>query len=531
MPHFDHPTDAAMWLRQRLGAGMAAGAGCTLVADHRRLQPGDGFLAWAGDRHDARQFVPAALEAGAPACLVQAEGWDGLAAGLGLAADDVRIGSLAGLRARAGEVADRYFAQPSRTLQVLAVTGTNGKTSTAWWLAQALAALGRRCAAMGTLGVGEPAADPEAAAFTGTGLTTPDALSLHAALRRLADEGVAACALEASSIGIVQGRLAGLHIGVALFTNLTPDHLDLHGSPEAYWQAKKALFDWPELGAAVVNVDDAHGAALAAELAGRQGRGPAPALWTVALDAPARLCGQELQQRPDGLSLRVQEFSPEGQPLQAVALRTGLVGRHNAANLLGVLGGLRALGLPLDLAAGAVAALTPVPGRLQRVGAPSDEVEVLVDYAHTPDALDQVLQSLRPLAASRGGRLWCVFGCGGNRDASKRPAMGAIAARRADAVVLTSDNPRDEPPARILAQILAGVTGHDEVQVLEDRREAIAHAIAAAAPGDVVLIAGKGHETSQEMAGVRRPFSDAREARAALALRRGAGALHAGGGG
>lgn len=519
MPQFDHPTDAAMWLRQRLGAGQAGGAGCTLVADHRRLQPGDGFVAAPGAQHDARRFVPAALQAGAAACLVQAEGWAALAAELGLAADDDRIGTLPALRARAGEVADRFFDQPSRALQLLAVTGTNGKTSSTWWLAQALAALGRRCAVMGTLGVGEPARDGDVAAFQPTGLTTPDALALHAALRRLADGGVAACAMEASSIGLEQGRLAGTHIAVAVFTNLTPDHLDHHGSMAAYWQAKKALFAWPDLGAAVVNVDDAHGAELAAELAARQGEVGAPALWTVALDVPARLRAAALQQHPEGLALQVQECTPDGTPLQTVALRTALVGRYNAANLLGVLGALRALGLPLDLAAGAVAALTPVPGRLQRVSQPGDTVDVLVDYAHTADALDQVLQALRPLAAARGGRLWCVFGCGGNRDATKRPAMGAVAAHRADAVVLTSDNPRDEPPALILAQILAGVAGHDEVQVLEDRREAIAHAIAAAAPGDVVLIAGKGHETTQEVAGVKRPFSDADEARAALASR------------
>ncbi len=499
---------AAAWLRGRVRG--------TLVTDSRRVQPADGFIGWPGHAVDGRRFVPAALQAGAAACLVEAEG----AAAWGF--DDERIAALRGLKAAAGVVADAYFEHPSRALQMMAATGTNGKTSTAWWTAQALTLLGRRCGLVGTLGIGEPppavsaAGDPAASGLTqgtleSTGLTTPDPVTLHAALRRFADAGFAACALEASSIGLAEERLAGVKIDVALFTNFTRDHLDFHGTMEEYWRAKRRLFAWPGLRAAVVNVDDAHGEALAAEL-----QHGALDLWTVSVEGRARLTARALQQRADGLAFSLHEGE------RSAPVASALVGGFNVANLLGVLAALRALGVPLAEAARSVPALTPVPGRLQRLGT-AGAPEVVVDYAHTPDALRQVLQALRPLAAARGGRLWCVFGCGGSRDASKRPLMGAIAAQCADQVVLTSDNPRDEVPRTILAQILAGVVGHDGIDVIEDRREAIGYAVQAAAPADVVLLAGKGHEQTQEIAGVKRPFSDLAEARAALDARAAAG--------
>ena len=494
------PQAAAQWLTSKVSG--------TLHTDSRLVRPGDGFIAWPGYAVDGRQFVPAALAAGAAACLVEAEG----AAAFKLGGE--RVAALPGLKAASGAVADAYFHAPSLQLDIVATTGTNGKTSTAWWTAQALTSLGRRCGVIGTLGVGEPGA------VEATGLTTPDPVTLHGTLRRMADQGFVACALEASSIGIAEHRLAALRIGVALFTNFTQDHLDYHGSMAAYWGAKRALFAWPGLRAAVLNIDDAQGQALAAELSGS-----ALDLWTVSLRAsvgvPARLHAEHLHYIGGGLAFDV----VEGQA--RVAVRTVLVGEFNASNLCVVLGGLRALGVPLADAARAASALTPVPGRLQRVvgaeeGALVDAaVEVFVDYAHTPDALDKVLQALRPLASARGGRLWCVFGCGGERDAAKRPLMGAIAARGADQVVVTSDNPRREVPSVILAQILAGVTGHDNVDVIEDRREAIAHAIGSAAVGDVVLLAGKGHEDYQDMGGVKRPFSDRVEAQAALRARPG----------
>jgi MurE/MurF fusion protein len=484
------PQAAAQWLAARVGGA--------LRTDSRQVGAGDGFIAWPGHAADGRQFVPGALAAGAAACLVDAQGVEAFGF------DDGRIAALPALKAATGALADAYYGQPSAALTVVATTGTNGKTSTAWWMAQALAALGQRCGAIGTLGAGEPGQPLQA-----TGLTTPDPVTLHATLRRMADQGFAACAIEASSIGLVEHRLDGLRIAVALFTNFTQDHLDYHGSMASYWAAKRSLFSWPGLQSAVINVDDEQGRALAESMVGGQA-----ALWTVSLQGPARLQGQALEHVDGGLRFEAVEGGARA------TVRSALVGTFNASNLLVVLGGLRALGVPLADAAAAVAGLTAVPGRLQRV--PGREVDAVIDYAHTPDALDKALQALRPLAKARSGRLWCVFGCGGNRDAAKRPLMGAIAARGADHVVITSDNPRLETPALILAQILAGVCGHDEIDVIEDRREAIRTAVRSAAPGDVVLIAGKGHEDYQDVAGVKHPFDDVTEAKAALALREGA---------
>jgi len=492
----DSAPAAASWLRARVTG--------TLRSDSRAVQAGDGFIAWPGAATDGRRFVPAALAAGAAACLVEDEG----VAAFGF--DDARIASLRGLKAAAGAVADTWFGTPSQRLSVIASTGTNGKTSTAWWTAQALTFLGRRCGVIGTLGIGEP---PRSGSGPGdvvaTGLTTPDPVTLQGALRSFADGGCAACVLEASSIGLAEHRLDATRIEVALFTNFTRDHLDYHERMEAYWAAKRRLFDWPGLRAAVVNVDDEHGARLAEDL-----RTGGLDLWTVSRLGPARLQARGLGYASGGLAFDIVEDGA------TAAVRSRLVGDYNASNLLVVLGGLRALGVPLADAASALAQVTPVPGRLQRVA--GGDIDVIVDYAHSPDALEKVLATLRPLAAARGTRLWCVFGCGGDRDATKRPLMGAIAARGADRVVITSDNPRHEPPASILAQILAGVPGHDEVAVIESRRDAIAHAVHAATRGDVVLIAGKGHEDYQEVAGVRHPYSDLEAAAAALHSRPGA---------
>ncbi|MGL6110375.1 MAG: Mur ligase family protein, partial [Rubrivivax sp.] len=278
-----------------------------------------------------------------------------------------------------------------------------------------------------------------------------------------------------------------------------------------YWQAKRELFAWPGLKAAVLNIDDAHGAALAKEL-----RGTGIELWTCSTQGPARLSAQAQRYVDGGLAFELREGD------RMLPLRSALIGDFNAGNLLLVIGALRALGVSLADAVAAVARLGPVPGRMQRVQADvPGQPEVVVDYAHSPDALEKALLALQPFARERGGRLWCVFGCGGNRDAGKRPLMGAIAARLAAHVVLTSDNPRDESPQLILAQIQAGISGRDDVDVIEDRREAIAHATARAEPADVILLAGKGHEAYQEVAGTRRSFSDVLEARQALARRTG----------
>ncbi len=472
----------------------------TLRTDSRQVQPGDAFIAWPGYATDGRQFAAAALEAGASTCLVERDGVDAFGF------DDARVATLPALKAAAGAIAHDYFGQPSAALDVVATTGTNGKTSTAWWMAQALTLLGRRCGVIGTLGVGRPPLAGDAGEIRPTGLTTPDPVTLHATLRRFVDEGCSACALEASSIGLIEHRLDGTRIDVALYTNFSPDHLDFHGTMEAYWAAKRALFAWPGLRAAALCIDDLHGAGLAAELQASE-----LDLWPVSTQVAARLTARDIRYLDGGLAFEVIEAQA------VVPVRSTLIGAYNAGNLLVVLAGLRALGVSLAEAAAVVPRLTPVPGRMQRVGA--GDLEVVVDYAHTPDALDKVLQALRPLATARGGQLWCVFGCGGNRDTRKRAPMGAIAQAGADRVIITSDNPRHEDPAAIVAMIEAGLGAggpRDHVQTVIDRRTAITMAVRGAAPADVVLIAGKGHEDYQEIAGVRHPFSDAVEVQAAL---------------
>ncbi len=510
--------EAVAWLRLRLVPG------ADLFSDSRRLRAGDAFVAWPGYAQDGRAYVAAALAAGAGACLVEAEG----AEAFGF--DDARIAALPGLKAATGALGDVWYGRPSERLRLVATTGTNGKTSTAWWTAQALSAAGRRCGVIGTLGVGEPpsAANPSAR-VEATGLTTPDPLTLHRSLRDFERAGFAACALEASSIGLVEQRLAAARIAVALFTNFTPDHLDYHADMAAYWAAKRSLFDWPGLRAAVLNLDDARGAELAEELR-REGR---LQLWTYSVTHPgeARLGAENVHYQAGGLAFTVVERSA-GAEVGRADLRSRLIGDYNVANLLAVLGGLRALGLPLTQAVTLAADFTPVPGRMDRVAAPSGAVgaavelpQVVVDYAHTPDALDKALRALRPFAAARGGRLWCVFGCGGNRDAGKRPVMGRIASELADELCVTSDNPRHEDPQAIVDQVVAGCTGPAHLRVEVDRARAIALALAQADTRDVVLLAGKGHEDYQEVAGVKRPFLDAAVATEALQQRAASAAL------
>ncbi len=495
------PEAAARWLQE-----WTTGA---LRTDSRLVQPGDAFIAWPGYARDGRAYVAAALAAGAATCLVEDEGVEAF----GFV--DARVASLPGLKSRTGAIAAQYYGQPSQALPVIATTGTNGKTSTAWWTAQALTLLGQRCGVIGTLGVGVPPipGTAQAAAIEYTGLTTPDPVMLQQAFARMRDEGFGACAIEASSIGIREHRLDGTQVRVALFTNFTQDHLDYHGTMAAYWEAKRELFGWSGLQAAVVNVDDPQGAALAAEL---QSQGSL-ALWTYGLNrADARLSAHELHYRAGGLAFTLKE---QGAPDQLV--ETGLIGEYNVANLLAVIGGLRALGHTLAAIVPVAGLVTPVPGRMQRVGNGRELPQLVVDYAHTPDALDKALAALAPLAAARGGKLVCVFGCGGDRDRSKRPLMGAIAARLAGQVVVTSDNPRTEDPAQILADIVAGLPAGAPHTALVDRRVAIREAVLGATPADVILVAGKGHEDYQEIQGQRHAFSDVEEARAALIERAG----------
>ena len=478
----DLPSTLA-WLRARAPQGQ-------LRTDSRHVQPGDIFIAWPGAAVDGRAFVAQALAHGAAACLVEHDG------SADFAFADARIASFTGLKAVTGSLAAQWLGHPAQALRIVAVTGTNGKTSTAWWLAHALP----RCAMVGTLGVGLP---PH---FTSTGMTTPDPVLLQTEFAKFIAAGAEFAAIEASSIGIVEHRLAGTAIDTAIFTNFTQDHLDYHGSMDAYWQAKAQLFDWPGLRVAVVNVDDAQGRALAQTLAPRS----ALDVWTVGLQHPARLMAVDIAHTAQGMAFTVVE-GQQRQPMQ-----TALIGQYNISNLLGVLATLRGQGHSLAQAVAACASLQPVPGRMQQIAVVGQPL-VAIDYAHTPDALQQALAALRPLAQARGGRLCCVFGCGGNRDARKRPLMGAAAEQGADQVLVTSDNPRLEDPQAIVADILAGMRPQTPYEL--DRAAAIAQAIAQADARDVVLLAGKGHEDYQDAQGHKRPFSDYHEAARAVQAR------------
>jgi UDP-N-acetylmuramyl-tripeptide synthetase len=485
-------SSAVAWLQER---------GATeLVTDSRKVQAIHGgktaFIAWPGAAVDGRTFITAALKDGAIAALMEEEGAP--KALLDIASNK----AYAGLKAASGDIASKFYGNPSEQLRIVAITGTNGKTSSSWWLAQALSAVpapyAQRCAVVGTLGTG----------FIGeiqnNGLTTPDPVLLQARLKAFVDIGCEAVALEASSIGIVEGRLNGTRIHTAVFTNFTQDHLDYHGSMEAYWHAKAALFDWPQLAAACINLDDTQGLALLDRLAGK----PLD-VWTFATEREARIVAKNIIMTAQGLAFDVVEGA------ESHHLQTSLVGRYNVSNLLGVITAIRSLGISLALCSKACVAITPVPGRLEVVSTAMQPL-TLVDYAHTPDALEKALVALREVASVRGGKLWCVFGCGGNRDASKRPIMGAVAKRFADKVVLTSDNPRGESASTIVSQILLGIGERESVQVQVDRALAISETIAQANIKDVIVIAGKGHEDYQEIAGVKSPFSDQAHAKAAL---------------
>ncbi|MDP3707748.1 MAG: UDP-N-acetylmuramoyl-L-alanyl-D-glutamate--2,6-diaminopimelate ligase [Polaromonas sp.] len=485
------PEQAARWLQSRVSG--------RLWADSRKVGDGDGFIAWPGAATDGRKYVRDALAAGARACLVEQEG----AAAYGFQGESVA--TYAGLKAATGPIAAAYFGAPSRHLQIAAITGTNGKTSTAWWLAQALGRLGRKCGVVGTLGLGEPGA------MVSSGMTTPDPVLLQQQLRRFVDEGFVACALEASSIGIVERRLDGTAIALALFTNFTQDHLDYHASMQSYWEAKAMLFDWPGLKVAVINIDDPKGLALSASLAGK-----GLDVWTFSCVQAARLQACDIRHGAQGVSFDVVEGAERHR------ISTALVGQYNVSNLLGVMAALRAMKLPLADVVFACADLLPVPGRMEPL-AGEGLPRVVIDYAHTPDALEKVLTALKPLALARGGQLWCVFGCGGDRDASKRPLMAAVAEKNADQIVVTSDNPRSENPRVIIGQVLLGLSHRDAVHVQVDRAAAIAHALSLAQPEDVVLLAGKGHENFQEVGGVMLPFSDRAHAQSALAARQAGG--------
>lgn len=467
--------------------------------DSRQVAPGDLFLAYPGDLADGRCHIVEAIASGAAAVL-----WEANAAGRSDTfawSSDWQIVNLpvAGLRQLCGPMASAIYGHPSERLSLVAVTGTNGKTSVAQWLA---ASHPRRCPSIGTLGAGM------AGELVETGFTTPAATTLMRYLARFADDHAQACALEASSIGIAEGRLDGARIDVAVFTNLTRDHLDYHGSMEAYAQAKARLFSWPRLRLAVCNLDDPFGRELAAMTSATKVVGYTQ--HDRSSDRQGTIRAEDVEETIDGLRFRL--CAPNGR----AQVETGLLGRYNVSNLLAVAAVLIDAGLAPQAVAERFASLPSPAGRLEKLGGHNQPL-VVVDYAHTPDALQSALGALRPVAAARGAGLVVVFGCGGDRDRGKRPLMGAVAARLADRVVLTSDNPRGEDQQAILDEIRVGAPA---AEIVTDRAQAIRQTIVAAHPSEVVLLAGKGHESYQEIAGVRRPFSDVANAAAALAARR-----------
>jgi UDP-N-acetylmuramyl-tripeptide synthetase len=468
-----------------------------LRADSRHIGPGELFVALSGTRTDGRHFIDAAIERGACAVLCEAD--------CAPAHGRVPVIEVEALRSHAGAIADALLDHPSAALHVIGITGTNGKTSVSQWVAQAMSTLGTRCGVIGTLGNGLPGQ------LALSRNTTPDVVSIHQTLADLRRAGARACAMEVSSIGLHQHRIDAVRVHTAAFTNLSRDHLDYHASMEAYGDAKSALFSHPGLQAAVINTDDAFGRALAHRCM------PHIPVTACAFDAalPDECTG--LRARNADLSHGMAFDLEYGE--EQVRIETTLVGRFNIHNLMTVAGCLLRAGMALADVARALAALTPPPGRMQRLGGTGTQPLIVVDYAHTPAALEQALLALQPVAAARAGRLLCVFGCGGERDAGKRPLMGAVAAARADMVWVTSDNPRGEDPESILDDILRGIGKTATAQREVDRARAIRSAVLAAGATDVILLAGKGHESYQERDGRRTPWSDIDQARSALAAR------------
>jgi len=484
------PVRAAAPLAERLSAlGVPL---ADLTTDSRAVKHGSVFLAYPGSRRDGRLFIGDAIARGAAAVLWEGRDFDWRPEW------DVPNLAVEDLRGRASEIAGVVYGDPSAKLWMVGVTGTNGKTSVAQWVAQAFDGLGRRAAVLGTLGNGLVGERAEAKN------TTPDPVVLQRELADYLRRGAKVAAMEVSSHGLDQGRAAGIKFDVAAFTNLSRDHLDYHGTMEAYAEAKFRLFQARGVGRAVINVDADWGRLFAGRL-----RGTAVDVVGYGL-AGGRLRAAGFEQSEAGLRIRIEGDWGSGE------VAVPVLGAFNVSNLLAVAGTLLASGVGFEAALAALARLGPVPGRLQRLGGGELPLAV-VDYAHTPDALEKALAAVRPVVAP-GRRLLCVFGCGGDRDAGKRAIMGEAAARLADHVIVTSDNPRGEDPQAIIDQVLAGVLS-GSVEAIADRQVAIFSAVHQAAPGDVVLVAGKGHETYQEIAGVRHPFSDAEVAAAALEAR------------
>jgi UDP-N-acetylmuramyl-tripeptide synthetase len=467
-----------------------------LVTDHRRLTgPQDVFLAVPGEKFDPRNLADDLLRE--QRCGLVLVDYDDRRA-----YQSASVLPVLHLKTMLAELAFGYYETPSDAMTVIAATGTNGKTTVTRWLAQALNSLGKKAAVIGTLGYGEP--DNLKAH---TGLTTPDVVGVHHLLHELRQQGFDTVCIEASSIGLEQRRLACVSIDVALFTNLSQDHLDYHGDMAAYGRSKLILAGWPTLRAAVVNIDDSFGLEFQAQVESRKVE-----CVTVGRHAAAKcqLVGVSHLDKGQRIQLKGRD--------ELVQIDTAVVGSFNADNIALVFATLLQLGHAPERAVEALLKVTPAPGRMQHIeGKPS----VIVDYAHTPDALEKTLQALRPFTEKRKGKLWVVFGCGGDRDRSKRPLMGAVAAANADVVVITSDNPRSEAPGKILDEIQSGIAKEQvgQVRLEVDRVVAIEYAVRNAGENDVILLAGKGHETTQTIGEQVIQHSDAACAQKVLATR------------
>ncbi|MEW6354514.1 MAG: UDP-N-acetylmuramoyl-L-alanyl-D-glutamate--2,6-diaminopimelate ligase [Pseudomonadota bacterium] len=461
-----------------------------LALDSRAVRPGDLFFACQGAHAHGQRYIDAAIQAGAVAVAWEIDPLAPRAAPVAHPGGVPLIG-IETLHQKVGVIADRFYERPSRDMFVIGVTGTNGKTSVSHFLAQTLSGAASPCGVIGTLGNGLYGA------LRAGSHTTPDALTLHALLDELRHGGARQVVMETSSHGLDQGRVNGVAFSMALFTNLSRDHLDYHGTMEAYAAAKSRLFHMPGLRYAVINADDAHGRELLSA--------PLPGVQTLSYGFGAAVPGIPTVrglnlQLGKGLELDVDTPWGKGH------LSSTLLGRFNASNLLAALAALLLRGVPLDDALQRLARVANLPGRMERFGGAGQPL-VVVDYAHSPDALEQVLRALRE-HVPHAARLWCVFGCGGERDRGKRPLMGAVAEQLADYVVVTDDNPRAEDPLGIVADILSGMTNPDGVYIQRARAQAITFAISYARPGDVVLIAGKGHEEYQQIGAQKIPFSD-----------------------
>ncbi|MDO6441254.1 MULTISPECIES: UDP-N-acetylmuramoyl-L-alanyl-D-glutamate--2,6-diaminopimelate ligase [unclassified Marinobacter] len=467
-----------------------------LQTDSREIGSGDAFVALAGAATPADYYVDQAIAAGATVVLMESDADQECSEHHG-----ALIVPIVGLRQLTGKIAARFYEHPSRRLRLIGVTGTNGKTSVSHYVAQLLTQTGTPCGVLGTLGYGMPGALQSATH------TTPDAVQINRVLSAILAKGGRAAAMEVSSHGLDQGRVDGLNITAAIFTNLTRDHLDYHGSMEAYGATKARLFEREDVHFSVINFDDPFGRQLYEKLEGRSDR--------------VRYSLHESE-----TELWLKEFHPTGSGFHATVdgewgafeLSVPLMGSFNASNVLAAVATVMTLGVPVEQVQQVVKQLVPPPGRLEQfVGA--DGISAVVDYAHTPDALTNALAALRPHVT---GRLICVFGCGGDRDSGKRPEMAKEAEAGADVIVVTDDNPRTESPAEIVQDILAGFSEAGAVTVIHDRAEAIRFAVSMATPDDIVLIAGKGHEAWQEIAGKKLPFSDAAQVRQVLRLEGGA---------